>query len=85
MTRCTNCNEKWNALQVWLLFFEKEGKECPYCHQTQYLSADTLQEFSCKRPFNIDPLFLWVFPVFATLSDKDETYNVLFKDKSNPK
>ncbi|MEH6976518.1 MULTISPECIES: hypothetical protein [Bacillus] len=82
MTRCTNCKRRWNALQVWSLFFKREGKDCPYSLQTQYLSADTLQQFSGER---LDPLFLWIFPVFATLSDKDETYNVLFKDKSNKK
>ncbi|QWH75532.1 hypothetical protein EXW59_01340 (plasmid) [Bacillus mycoides] len=71
MTRCTNCKRRWNVLQVWLLFFKREGKDCPYCFQTQYLSADTLQKFSGKR---LDPLFLWIFPVFTTLSDKDETY-----------
>ncbi|HDX9577926.1 TPA: hypothetical protein ROX88_001436 [Bacillus pseudomycoides] len=82
MTRCTNCKRKWNTLQVWLLFFKREGKDCPCCLQTQYLSADTLRQFSGT---GLDPLFLWIFPVFATLSDKDETYNVLFKDKSNEK
>ncbi|MED1597516.1 MULTISPECIES: hypothetical protein [Bacillus] len=85
MTCCTNCKRRWNALQVWSLFFKREGKDCPYCLQTQYLSADTLRQFSGTRLLNVDPLFLWIFPVFATLSEKDETYNVLFKDKSNEK
>ncbi|MEJ1517558.1 hypothetical protein R3O67_30550 [Bacillus cereus] len=82
MTRCTNCYGKWNALQVWALFFERDGKECPYCLKTQYLSADTLQYFN---GIDLRGYFMWMLPVLATLSDKDETCNVLFKDKSNLK
>ncbi|MGN5650363.1 hypothetical protein [Bacillus sp. Brlt_9] len=72
MTRCTNCKKRWNALQVWSLFFIRDGKDCPHCLQTQYLSADTLRAFS-RDGLTLEPIFLWIFPVFATLSDKDES------------
>lgn len=76
MTRCANCKKKWNALQVWALFFKREGKDCPYCLQTQYLSADTLRAFA-RDGLTLAPVFLWIFPIFSKLSNKDETNNVI--------
>ncbi|GAB6458250.1 hypothetical protein bcgnr5390_10040 [Bacillus luti] len=75
MTRCMQCEKKWNALQVWQLFFKREGKECPHCLRIQYLSADTLR---CFNGIDLRGCFMWVFPVFAKLSNKDETNNVIF-------
>ncbi|PEZ00658.1 hypothetical protein CN326_22445 [Bacillus sp. AFS018417] len=66
MTRCTNCKAKWKAKDVWSLFFQNDGKDCPYCNQRQYISAETFR-FSSDI---IRGLFLSLFPFFVELSDE---------------
>ncbi len=82
MTRCTNCKKKWNAIQVWSLFFKREGRECPHCLRIQYLSSDTLSYFN---GIDLRGYFMWIFPVLAKLSDKDEANNVLYLKRSSNK
>lgn len=41
MTRCTNCHYKWKLRDTLKLFIAKNGKNCPHCHETQYMSLQT--------------------------------------------
>ena len=67
VTRCTNCKARWNAKDVWSLYFQNDGKDCPYCYEKQYLSSETFR-------FSSDVLglfFLFIFPFFVELSNKN--------------
>ncbi|KEK26440.1 hypothetical protein [Bacillus gaemokensis] len=66
MARCTNCKTRWKAKDVWSLFFQHDGKDCPYCNQRQYISAKT-----CNSSGDILGIpFLFLFPFLVELSDK---------------
>lgn len=67
MTRCTNCKTRWKAKDVWSLYFQNDGKDCPYCYQRQYLSSETFR-FSSDI---LALLFLFLVPFFVELSDKN--------------
>ncbi|MEY8348112.1 hypothetical protein AALF16_07295 [Bacillus cereus] len=67
MTRCTHCKEKWKAKDVWSLYFQNDGKDCPYCYEKQYLSSETFR-FSSEV---LGLSFLFIFPFFVELSDKN--------------
>lgn len=67
--RCTNCNYKWKAKDIFLLGFSKNGKKCTNCGHKQYISAET------QRWFTLGYLSLIFIPFLLfriKLSDKDE-------------
>nr|WP_090989839.1 hypothetical protein [Bacillus sp. OV322] len=69
MARCTNCNNKWKAKEIWSLGFSKKGKNCTNCGHKQYISSDTQRTFSLGY---LSLIFIVILPFFIKLSDKDE-------------
>ncbi|PEY38324.1 hypothetical protein CN354_10760 [Bacillus cereus] len=67
MTRCTNCKARWKAKDIWSLYFQNDGKDCPHCYERQYLSLETFH-FSSNM---LGLPFLFMFPFFVELSDKN--------------
>lgn len=74
MPRCTNCNYKWKAKDIWKLGFSKNGKECPSCKTKQYVSfKDGGFLMSLGYLSGVVGLLLIIFlPFYIKLSDKDE-------------
>ena len=65
MTRCANCDEKWEAKDIWSLFMQRDGsgKDCPHCLRTQYMSEETFAFAAHAFPF------LFLMPFFVELSN----------------
>ncbi|WP_214818573.1 hypothetical protein [Exiguobacterium sp. s59] len=71
VSRCTNCQYKWKAKEVWSLGFSKDGKACPNCGHTQYISGET------QRLFTLGYLSLLFVPFLLfriRLSDENEPF-----------
>ncbi len=69
MARCTSCNYKWKAKEVWSLGFSKKGKDCPICGVKQYISSETQRTFTLGY---LSLIFIVIFPFIIKLSDKDK-------------
>ncbi|WJE43671.1 hypothetical protein QRD86_03395 [Bacillus halotolerans] len=71
MARCTSCNYKWKAKEVWSLGFSKKGTDCPNCGIKQYISSETQRTFTLGY---LSLIFIVIFPFIIKLSDKDESF-----------
>lgn len=69
MAKCTKCNYKWKAKEIWSLGFSKKGKDCSNCGHKQYISAETQQIFTLGY---LSLIFVPILPFFIKLCDKDE-------------
>lgn len=68
---CTNCHYKWKVKEVWSLGFSKDGKACPNCGHTQYISGET------QRLFTLGYLNLLFVPFLLfriRLSDENDPF-----------
>ncbi|MCY7630008.1 hypothetical protein [Bacillus altitudinis] len=71
MARCTNCNYKWKAKEIWAIGFSKKGKDCPNCGVRQYISSKTQRAFTLG---NLSLIFIVILPFVIKLSEKDEPF-----------
>lgn len=74
MACCNHCNYKWNAKNVWLLWFSKKGKKCPKCHTRQFISfkgAGPLMGLGYLSGIVAISL-IGLFPFIVKLTDKEE-------------
>lgn len=63
---CTNCHYKWKLKEVWSLGISKDGKACPNCGHTQYISGET------QRLFTLGYLSLLFVPFFYKVDGRLE-------------
>lgn len=74
MARCTNCNHKWKAKDIWKLGISKNGKECPTCKTQQYVSFQNgglLMGLGYLSGV-VGLLLIIFFPFYIKLSDTNE-------------
>lgn len=69
MVACTNCQNKWTGRDLWKLGFSKEGKSCPHCGTTQYISAESQRMMSLGF---ISLVAILLFPFIIKLSGEKE-------------
>ena len=74
MSRCTSCNYKWKAKDIWQLGISKNGKECPNCKTKQYVSfkdGGFLMGLGYLSG-TVGLLLIIFFPFYIKLSNKNE-------------
>ncbi|WP_110111799.1 hypothetical protein [Bacillus sp. CGMCC 1.16541] len=71
MARCTSCQTRWKAKDIWRLGFSKQGKACSVCGERQYISAKTQKMMTLGY---ISLAFALFFPFIIKLSNKDEPF-----------
>lgn len=75
MAHCTNCTYKWKAKDIWKLGLSKDGKKCPNCQTTQYVSfkdGGVLMGLGYLSGI-VGLLLIVFFPFYIKLSDKQES------------
>lgn len=75
MARCTNCKYKWKAKDFWKLGLSKDGKRCPNCQATKYVSFKDGGVWIGLGYLSgvVGLLLILFFPFYIKLTDKQES------------